>query len=384
MVRNKWLLLLVFCTVALTQSCVHGDLDDCPPMVNYAVAFKFTHHTYNGDRVHDDLKRIDLFVFDEDNLVYTTTTKRGPNDSNFLIPLDLPMGKYHILAWGNVLENGDVTITPEKFQKGVTKLQDARLTLQRSVNGLCEADLEKIFYGDTIVEIPLYVSRTDTIPLINNTNNIRVVLHWDHTGAPLQPSGQYYNYNDVFVCLRGSNAVYNFYDKPVTNFVQYDPYAIDRTGQTLRTDTREHTVRFYYFPEVEQVNTTDSCVYDFKVLRLFPDNQNELRLHVLQASSVDFANLLAPVGSPSRKDDSFGKDIIGSNTGNDGFSNYFRDIVRIPANLPAMQSAFDRYENYRIDICLKYSKLDNTYFTLLEVKLQDWHKVEIDVPGWAD
>jgi len=51
---------------------------------------------------------------------------------------------------------------------------------------------------------------------------------------------------------------------------------------------------------------------------------------------------------------------------------------------PTLQSTFDRYDNYRVDVYLKYSKIANTYFSLTDVRIQDWHKVVIDVPGWAD
>ena len=383
MVRNKLLLLLVFCLVVITQSCVHGDLDDCPPMVNYAVAFQFTHHMYSGDRVHDDVKKIDLFVFDEQNLVYKTTTQRGPNDTNFLIPLtDLPMGKYHIIAWGNVMDNGHVKITPENFEKGVTTLQEARLTLQRLADNISHEDLDKIFYGDTIVEVPLYVSRVDTIPLINNTNNIRVVLHWDHTDASPQQLGQIVEFNDVFVTLQGTNAEFYFDDKPTaTNIVQYSPYTIDKTGAILSINTWDHMVRYYHYPDTIDARM-DSCVYDFKVLRLLPGNP--LKLNIIQESTVAFENLLAPIGSADRFDRTFGEDIVGTNTDNNGFSYVFRNNFSIPATVQAIQSSFDRYENYRIDITLKYSRLANTYFTVMDIKVQDWHNVIIDVPGWAD
>ena len=382
MVRSKLFLLPVLCLIVFAQSCIHGDLDDCPPMVNYAVAFKYTHHMYDGDRFYDDVRKINLFVFDEDNLVYTTTYAVGPYEQNFNIPLALPMGKYHIIAWENVLDNGPVSFTPsfENFQKGVTTLQQARLALQRDANNASNYDLEKILYGDTIVEIPLYVSRIDTIPLINDTHNIRVVLHWDHTEEESPPPSYADFYEDIFVDLLGHNAVYYFDDLPAPNDIDYGPYFTDRTGEILRTSNWENTLRIFY-PIDEELTEMDSTVYDFKVLRLVPGNP--LVMTIVQMSSVDTVNLLAPIGSPERKDLSYGIDIVGSFTDGNGFSKYKRDILNV-GNPESLQSSFDRYENYRVDVALKYKKNPNTYFALTGVTLDDWHIINQKEPGWAD
>ena len=381
MVRNKLFLLTVFCLIIFTQSCVHGSLEECPPMVNYAVAFEFTHHMYQGDRFLDDVKKINLFVFDERNLVYTTETAVGPYDKTFNIPLTLPMGKYHIIAWGNVLDNGPVSITPNKFEIGVTTLKQAQLILQRDANDGNHDNLEKIFYGERTVEIPLYISRIDTIPLINNTHNVRVVVHWDHTGAVPQSSGQYIDVSDVHVNLHGTNAVYDFDDKNLTNIVHYAPHAFDRTGDILKTDIWEHTVRIYYYPE--NLVRMDSSVYDFKVLRLFPNQ--ELILSITQENAVSSpVNLLAPIGSVERKNALYGVDIVGHNTGDIGFSKYLKDVLHVPTTVNDMLSTFDKYDNYRVDVTMKYDKLANTYFSITEIKIQDWHRVEEGEPGWAD
>ena len=379
MVRSKLLLLLPFVCIMVLQGCVHGDLDDCPPMVNYAVAFQFTHHMYNADRFYDDVKKINLYVFDENNFFYTTTTDVGPYEQNFNVPLELPMGKYHIIAWGNVLDSGHVSIAPSTFQKGITRLQDARLILEREANNSTHFDLEKIFYGDAIVDVPMYLSRIDTIPLINNTHNVRVVLHWDHTGNSRSYTGGFVEYEDINVNLHGSNAVYFFNDRdiPATDPVTYDPYFIDTTGNILRTNILDHELNIYYYPNVDSISTMDSTVYDFKVLRLCPDNL--LKLTIIQTSPVGgFENLFAPIGSAMRRDIDYGADIVGSSSGNAGFA----ELMRLQLNVMTgeeMQSTFDRYENYRVNVLLKYSPLANTYFATTSIKIQDWHTSEDDI-----
>ncbi len=359
MVRYKFLLLSMLCSLLFMQSCVHGDLDDCPPMVQYAVAFEYTNHTYTGkDRFYDDVKKINLYVFDENNLVYTTTTKISPYETNFNIPLDLPMGKYHIIAWGNALDNGNFTVTPDDFVIGQTSLDDARLTLNRIANQFSTTasteELEKLFYGELPnVEIPLYISRIDTMPLINNTNKVRVVLHWDHSGE-LKATDEKINYDEVRVRLSGSNAVYGFNNSLIgTNNVDYMPWAYYTTDSILKVDKNKWLTMYYYSNSVAEV--TNSCVYDFSILRMITGSPISLTLERKKPAVSDPYNLLSDQIN-----------IIQT------FTVYFNDQGVSAAQ---MQNIFDKNEYYRIDIYLTYDLLMNTYVSGT-LNLKPWTLVE--------
>jgi hypothetical protein len=375
--RYKLLLLLPVLSLFI-QGCVHGDLADCPPMVNYAVAFQYTNHTGQTDRFYDDVKKINLYVFDEQNLVYTTTTELSPYEANFNIPLDLPMGHYHIIAWGNVLEDQPFSVTPDEFVKGETTLEEARLVLQREANNLSQLELEKLFYGEIDAEIPLYINRIDTIPLVNNTNDVRVVLHWDHSGT-VNAAEKIVDYDEVTVRLRGSNAVYNFRNGFEPNTVVYAPYLTDITGAILATETPDRLKIYYYPDQIHAVS--DSTVYDFKILRMMV--RSDIILTVLRKKPVmDPENLFAPTGSPLRSDPEYGVNIIGNSSGSEGFIRLFKDGLNLTTE-SAQQNAFDRYENYRIDVYFRFDELANTYISVVEVKIQDWHVIEDDHLGGA-
>ena len=385
MVRYKLFLLPILCLMFFAQSCVHGDLDDCPPMVSYAVAFKYTNHTEKYDRFYDDVKKINLYVFDERNLIYTTTTELVQYDEeNFNIPLDLPMGNYHIIAWGNVLNSQPFSVTTydgdDGFVKGKTTIEEARLLLQRDANNFSQSELEKLFYGELDIEVPLYISRIDTVPLMNNTNNIRVVLHWDHSGA-IRANEGIINYDDVSVRIYGGNAEYDFDNKYVTNKVIYAPYAIDTTGLILNKDRRTDWLNLFYYPDdPDSISSrvSDSTVYDFKVLRMMADH--ELKLTVLRNNPVEesgFENLFIPIDEQNRSDVEYGIDIIGNSSGTlkGTFSELMRDRLGVTSPL-AMQNTFDMHENYRIDVYFRYDELKNTYISAVIISIEDWHVVE--------
>ena len=382
MVRKKLFLFPMLCAIIFMQSCVHGDLDVCPPMVTYAVAFTDTLHMYNGDRFSDDVKKINLYVFDDENLVYTYTTRVGtaePFEKNFKIPLDLPMGNYHMIAWGNIFGNDSVAISP--VTPHATHFDDVEVILHPNEDNVSNKDLLSVFYGEKTINIPLYTDRVDTIPLINNTNHIRVVLHWDHTDAD---DGARANYDNIQVRLNGTNSRFDFNDEILPNTIQYAPYVTDHSGNLLRDDAKSFQLKIYNpLPTGVVVTPSDSSVYDFKVLRLFPGNELMLTIH--QTNNIgNTINLFAPVNSPLRTSPDFGVDIIGDISGTSGFSQYKKDVLNKNTR-EEMQESFDRYENYRVDIFLKYNKMNNTYIAIPEIVIEDWHKIIIPpIFGGAD
>ena len=365
MVRYKLLILPILCLMLFVQSCVHGDLDDCPPMVSFAVAFEYTSHTERGDRFYDDVKRINIYVFDKDNLVYTTETALSPYDENFNIPLDLPMGNYHIVAWGNLLEDQPFSITPTDFVMGETTLDEARLILQKTAGEFNDTELEKLFYGELDVEIPLYFSRIDTVPLMNNTERVRIVLHWDHSKLTEEEIADHEN---VVVRLKGSNSVYNFSNERDASTVIYAPFERHMSEAEVKSvvdeDNREWLKINYYSDDFSNISKTTA--YDFTILRLFKDVP---------------LNLVVEYWSPLINGDYIitgiaDVDIVSSST---GFEYLFmsRDIVE-----SQWQRTFDVNDLFRVDMyIIQHSKFYNSFATG-SIKIVDWHTVnQPSVPG---
>ena len=375
MVRNILISFSILCSVLLMQNCVHGDLDDCPPMVRYAVAFEYTNHTGNTDRFYDDVKVINLYVFDEENLVYTTKTALSPYETNFNIPLEeLPMGNYHIIAWGNVLNGQPFTIAPDTFIRGETTMAEARLRLQRAADNLSQKDMEKLFYGEKQVSIPLYVSRIDTVPLINDTKWIRVVIHWDPTEEIKEDLGGVLDYNDVKVHFDASNGVSNFQNQfnplfhSISDYtVDYNPYLsypVKSTG-----DLREHEIVASYLPRdfenyVIPAAGWDTTVYDLCVLRMMPNLP--LKLEIIRKKKV--VELSATI---------FKEDIIPPLMARLDYLASRGDIDE-KAN---KQDYFDKYDFYRIDLYFTYDKIPGEYVTG-DFQVEGWHVVhQPTIPG---
>ena len=373
MVRSKLLILSVFCIMFFAQSCVHGDLDDCPPMVRYAVAFKYTSHTETRDRFYDDVKKINLYVFDENNLVYTTTTELSPYDENFNIPLDLPMGKYHIVAWGNVLEDQPFSVAPNNFVKGETTLAEARLILEKTkmdVDGayINDTKLEKLFWSEIENDtIPLYVNRIDTMSLINNTENFRIVLHWDHSNVNMDEIA---DHSKVVVRLQGSNSRYSFRGGRVPESVNYAPYntylSDHTTDSVLTADTREWLKINYYSNDFDEISK--STVYDFSILRLYKDIP--LYLVVEYWEPTDDGKYI--------KNEVAKVDLVSQTS---GFQYLFANRGIAEAQ---WQSTFDINELYRVDMHIIQGSKYFDSFATGTIKIKDWWKIDVEGGGGAD
>ena len=365
MVRNKYLI-TAFCVVILSlQSCIHGDLDDCPPMVNYAVAFKYTHHALGNDRFYDDVKVVNLFVFDDHNLVYTTVEKYSPYATNFNISLNhLPMGNYHILAWGNVLDQQPFTISPDSFKVGKTTLAEARLTLERDSVNRSSQEMEKLFFGEVDVEVPLYLSRIDTIPLINDTKNVRVVIHWDHSGE-LRATQSVINYEEVQLRINASNAVYNFRNLFTgTDNVVYKPFDFRYNRSLLDINPRDSVLeqRVYHYSQDDIHEISNVCVYDFTILRMMTVSPIKLTVERVKKIWPNSPIVIAEI------------DIIQD----------FISLFDTKNTLPQYnrQSEFDKYDQYRIDIYLTYDEIAGEYVTGV-FRTLPWHLVDQPtIPGF--
>ena len=305
----------------------------------YSVTFKYTHHPGDNDRFFDDVKKINLYVFDQNNILYTTMTELSPYDRNFKIPLELQVGTYHIIAWGNVLDSQPFTITPAQLIKGVTTFAEARLILEKTFGELNDSELEKLFWGEITTEIPLNISKMDTISLVNNTKRIRVVLHWDYKNLPQQIRIDHQN---VVVRIRGTNAKYRFHNDREVQEVTYAPfhapYNIQETDSILQLNVADWQRIFYSKEDFRIEHAVDAQVYDFTILRFFQGVPLQVSIeyrHPQSDSQYTFTPLVAYY----------------INDSNQGFPRIY-ELQRsgMSNKITTLQSWTDYYDCYRVDI----------------------------------
>jgi hypothetical protein len=266
---------LYLCVLFLTvsQGCVKNDLEDCPDAIRYALAFKYTLHTDEGkDRFYKDVDKMFVYVFDVATglCVYAdTVTLIAPFKEDYTYPLSLNVGKYNIITWGWGRNDGDnmlkiSTAVVPAIIPGETSIDEARLLLEEKI---CDGRLEKTFYGEIRdVNVPAFISRVDTISLMNLTNQIRIIIE-DAVTAKLQ--------DDISISIVGDNGAYYFNSSdnapdrdPVKGRVTYLPYKIYRTDSILVADP-------IYVESVYPGTGLDSMlIVEISTLRLIQNNDN--------------------------------------------------------------------------------------------------------------
>ena len=281
------------------QGCVTNNLDDCPEAIRYAIAFKYTLHTeesdryYNGeyDRFYEDVDKMFVYVFDATTklCVYADTAKLlAPFENDFIYPIPLSVGKYNIITWGWGRNKGtqslniSTAIIPNIVVNS-TSIDNARLQLERTV---VDGQLENIFYSECKnVEINSFMSRVDTLPLMNITNMVRIVIadartaqKQDEITVSIQGDDGAYSFNSVIRSTIESYPDGNGYFKSGSNApdfsggnrdnVTYYPFKIYRTDSILRADPIN-------IVDPYPVTGRDSLlVVEISTLRLLKDNAN--------------------------------------------------------------------------------------------------------------
>ncbi|MDR1092165.1 MAG: FimB/Mfa2 family fimbrial subunit [Prevotella sp.] len=224
----------------IMQGCVRSDLDECPEAIRYSVAFKYTLHTEGTDRFYDDVDKMYIYVFDAgtDTCVYAdTATMLAPFGNDYTYPLPLNVGRYNIITWGWGRNTGDLSLKRNSAVIPVivpkeTTIDEARLLLEEK---MIDGRLEKTFYGELRnVDVPAFISRVDTMPLLNLTNQIRVVIP-DAKTAAVQ--------DRISVFITGDNGAYHFESGDnapdvdgVRGAVTYLPHISYRTDSILLAD----------------------------------------------------------------------------------------------------------------------------------------------------
>lgn len=265
---------MMICMLLVMQGCLTNDLDDCPDAVRYSLAFKYTLHTDGDDRFYEDVDKMLVYVFDAETglCVYADTASMlAPFGENYTYPLPVNVGKYNIITWGWGRNSGDLslkksTVVVPVIVPGITSINDARLLLEEEI---CDGRIEKTFYGECFdVEIPAFISRIDTISLMNITNQIRIVIP-DAKTAKMQ--------DEISISITGDNGAYHF--NPGNNTpgidatkgaVTYKPYKMYRTDSILRYDP------VYELEPYEGSGKDSMLIVEISSLRLVQNDNNML------------------------------------------------------------------------------------------------------------
>lgn len=205
--------------IAVLSSCgtvYDDDLQPCP----HGVSLRFV-YDYNMEYANAFPAQVDcvtLYVFDsEGNYVTTRTeTSEALRDENYRMQIDLEQGDYRFVAYGGLACQAHSFILSDEPQAGT---QWSALSVEMlHDNFSSDVKLHDFYYGTEEGTVDADTYREVTVPLMKNTNNIRVVLQ--------QVNGQALADEDFVFILTDDNTRFDYRNNLVENgTVTYRPWS---------------------------------------------------------------------------------------------------------------------------------------------------------------
>lgn len=171
------------------QSCdnlIYDEEGDCS--VQYRMKFVYDKNMKWADAFPNEVKSVRLYAFGEDGRLIWQKTESGERlaEEGYMMPLDIPAGKYHFVAWAG-LDNMDADekhfSLPEARAAGELELKDLICSLNRlqtEDGATSDKQLDALFHGAADIELQDMSTVGGTydykISLTKNTNHVRVIL----------------------------------------------------------------------------------------------------------------------------------------------------------------------------------------------------------------
>lgn len=177
------------------SSChkIHEDLPPCPRNLRFAYTYnmKFADAFAREMTNQSKAKQMQLYIYDREGRFLSSRTVAGDDLTANSLPLDLAPGTYRLMAWGGLDEADYTRSTPRPGDL----IGDWKMAVKADANDAADAlantvsrELPGLFYGLKELTLPLPEEEGDILlPLVKNTNKLRLVLIDTDGGTPLAP-----------------------------------------------------------------------------------------------------------------------------------------------------------------------------------------------------
>lgn len=183
-------------------SLLHEDLPECEALLK--VRFIFDYNLNFADAFPYAVKSVNVWAFDYDGKLVWSGSASGEvlKENDFAFDTTLGEGTYDFVAWCGLENNDDfnlATYTPASMEELEVKLK----TIEEDGRNISRSHLPGLFHGRAMQQTFTVNSdnpslKTVTIPLMKDTNDIRVLLQ-RYDGSPI---GE----NDFDVDIKIANA----------------------------------------------------------------------------------------------------------------------------------------------------------------------------------
>lgn len=262
----------LFSILLFMHGCMKEDYSNCGIYLH----FKYTNNSEDVDKFVDEIKVINLFVFDENKHYVGGWTHNAASGNEIRLPLD--KGTYTFVAWANLSEHFQYT----ELKPGSTSFDEAILSLTRDAEQAVTVHPQPIFHS---IANDVYVKamgiQKQEMDFTHNVNHVSVTIDGlpdtdePATGRALQPAPG----SRFALMVTANNADLKFDNSPKVNapFVNYTP----AYGQTKKPLSGEFTLmrlhagdnsRLKLFHQAD--NGVWSTLYDESLTDLIMKNPN--------------------------------------------------------------------------------------------------------------
>lgn len=178
-----WTIALLAAFVSTSCDSILGEEDvDCS--VEYRVKFKYDYNMKYADAFAHEVKSVTIYAFDDDGKFVYQQTQQGDilSEEDYSMPVEVEPGDYHLISWAGL--EGENSFSVPVLSKGSSTIDELTCKMNR-INGraadgsaIINEDLKPLWHGE-VTKLSFSRAATRqvvTVPLVKNTNNIRIVL----------------------------------------------------------------------------------------------------------------------------------------------------------------------------------------------------------------
>jgi len=209
-IQSVWVFLVLM--GLFSCSTITEDL----PLCSHQVAFRYDYNMKYADAFPVEVKKVDLFVFDENyRFVTAFQEEREQFGEGFRIPLSLPEGKYHLLAWAGLYERSYDFL--KQFVPGKTTMDELKVKVLRQSDGSRKEELDALWHGETSLTLNQQEAQTTVVNLTKDTNKFRILVQCQQ-GLSLDSADLKFSIWDDNGYLAADNSLLH------DSFIHYQPY----------------------------------------------------------------------------------------------------------------------------------------------------------------
>lgn len=297
--KSKLKILFAVMAAMTTASCgwIKDDLEPCPAQLR--LRFVYDNNLKFANAFPHEVKSVYVWAFDESGAPVWSDSAVGDALSNgdFAIETPLTEGKYDFVSWCGLQDNNDFdlsTYTPASKEELEIKLN----TINKDGKHISQSYLPGLYHGiisdeTFIVNADAPSIKTITIPLMKDTNNIRVLLQ-KYDGSEINESDF-----EVFMTIPDAWLSWENSVVPEGPMVTYCPW-----------DVKHGTANVGENPGQGTITSMSSLLYEFSSSRLIADadatltvrrtsdNHDIIRIPIIEYFLMVKGHYVNPDGSP--------------------------------------------------------------------------------------